>query len=51
MAVRIPLKLDGSDLKEMSPTEVNNIVKQVVYQYSLSPSVALSVSSSNSFLS
>ncbi len=46
MAVRIPLKLDGSDLKEMSPTEVNNIVKQVVYQYSLSPSVALSVVSS-----
>ena len=46
MAVRSPLKNDSGNLKEMSSSEVNQIVDQIVYQYSLNPSVALSVVSS-----
>ena len=43
MAVRSPLKNDSGNLKEMSSAEVNGIVDQIIYQYSLSPSVELSV--------
>ena len=43
MAVRSPLKNDSGNLKEMSSAEVAQIVNQIVYQYSLSPSVVLSV--------
>ena len=43
MAVRSPLKNDSGNLKEMSSAEVNSIVDQIIYQYSLSPSVSLSV--------
>jgi len=43
MAVRTPLKNDSGNVKEMSSAEVNQIVDQIVYQYSLNPSVALSV--------
>src|SRR6056300_1921178 len=43
MAVRTPLKNDSGNVKEMSSVEVNQIVDQIVYQYSLNPSVALSV--------
>ena len=50
MAVRAPLYLSSGNLKEMSTTMVNQIVDQTVYQYSLSPSVALSVVSSGGSL-
>lgn len=43
MTVRIPLKNDSGNLKQMTSTEVNQIIDQIVYQYSLNPSVALSV--------
>ena len=46
MAVRSPLKNDSGNLKEMSSAEVTQIVNQIVYQYSLNPSVSLSVVSS-----
>jgi len=46
MAVRNPLKNDSGNVKEMTSTEVNQIIDQIVYQYSLSPSVALSIVSS-----
>jgi len=43
MAVRKPLYVDSGNLREMDTTMVAQIVDQAVYQYSLSPSVALSV--------
>ena len=46
MAVRSPLKNDSGNVKEMTSAEVAQIVDQVVYQYSLNPSVSLSVVSS-----
>ena len=46
MAVRTPLKNDSGNLKEMSSAEVDGVVDQIVYQYSLNPSVALTVVSS-----
>ena len=51
MAVRAPLKNNSGNLQEMSTTEVNEIVDQIVYQYSLNPSVSLSVVSSSGSLS
>ena len=51
MAVRAPLKNNSSNLQEMSTTEVNEIVDQIVYQYSLNPSVSLSVVGSSGTLS
>ncbi len=51
MAVRSPLYLDNGNLKEMSSAMVDEIVKQVVYQYSLNPGVTLSVVSSGGTLS
>ena len=51
MAVVKPLYVDSGNLKEMDSTKVNEIVDQCVYQYSLSPSVALSVVSSGGSLS
>ena len=50
MAVRKPLYETGGNLREMDTTMVNQIVDQAVYQYSLSPSVALSVVSSGGSL-
>ena len=50
MAVRSPLKYDSGNLKEMSSAEVDQIVDQIVYQYSLNPSVSLSVVSSGGSL-
>ena len=50
MAVRSPLKYDSGNLKEMSSAEVDQIVDQIVYQYSLNPSVSLSVVSSGGTL-
>jgi hypothetical protein len=46
MAVRTPLYLNGSNLQEMTATQINQIVAQVQYLYSLDPSVTLSVVSS-----
>src|SRR6056300_1627752 len=43
MAVRTPLKNDSGNVQEMSSGEVDQIVDQIVYQYSLNPRVALSV--------
>lgn len=46
MAVRNPLYEVSGNLREMSTAMVDSIVDQVVYQYSLNPSVSLSVVSS-----
>ena len=43
MAVRSPLKNDSGNLKEMSSAEVDQVVDQIIYQYSLNPGVTLSV--------
>ena len=43
MAIRAPLYYSAGNLKEMTSAEVNEIVSQIIYQYSLAPSVALSV--------
>ena len=51
MAVRTPLKNDSGNVKEMSSSEVDQIVDQIVYQYSLNPSVTLSVVGSGGNLS
>ena len=50
MAVRKPLYVDSGNLREMDTTMVGQIVDQCVYQYSLSPSVALSVVGSSGTL-
>ena len=50
MAVRKPLYVSSGNLQEMDTTMVAQIVDQAVYQYSLSPSVALSVVSSGGSL-
>ena len=51
MAVRTPLINDSGNVKEMSSTQVDEIVDQVVYQYSLNPGVSLSVVGSGGNLS
>mgnify|MGYP005660382109 CR=1 FL=1 len=51
MAVRKPLYVSSGNLQEMDTTMVGQIVDQAVYQYSLSPSVALSVVGSSGTLS
>ena len=43
MAVRSPLYYNSGNLQEMSSAMVDEIVDQVVYQYSLNPGVTLSV--------
>ena len=44
MAVRAPLYYNGSNqIQEMTTSMVDEVVDQIVYQYSLNPSVALSV--------
>ena len=50
MAVRKPLYVSSGNLQEMDTTMVGQIVDQAVYQYSLSPSVALSVVGSSGTL-
>ena len=50
MAVRSPLYYNSGVLQEMSTEMVDTIVDQIVYQYSLNPSVALSVVSSGGSL-
>ena len=46
MAVRTPLYLNSGNLQEMTTTMVDNLIDQIIYQYSLNPSVSLSVVSS-----
>ena len=43
MAVRQPLYYNSGNLQEMTTTMVGEVVDQIVYQYSLNPSVTLSV--------
>ena len=43
MAVRSPLKNNSGNLKEMTSAEVDQIIDQIIYQYSLNPGVSLSV--------
>ena len=43
MAVRKPLYETSGNLREMSTAMVDEIIDQIIYQYSLSPSVTLSV--------
>ena len=50
MAVRTPLINNSGNVKEMSSAQVDQIVDQAVYQYSLNPSVSLSVVSSGGSL-
>jgi len=50
MAVRQPLYYNSGNLQEMSTSMVAEIVDQIVYQYSLNPSVSLSVVSSGGSL-
>jgi len=51
MAVRQPLYYNSGNLQEMTTAMVGEIVDQVVYQYSLSPSVPLTVVGSSGSLS
>jgi hypothetical protein len=50
MAVRTPLKLDGSNLKEMSAGEITAIQTEAIRLYGLNPSVTLSVVASGGSL-
>ena len=50
MTVRTPLKLDGSNLREMTTTEINAIKTEAIRQYGLDPSVTLSVVASSGSL-
>ena len=50
MAVRSPLYYNSGVLQEMSTEMVDTIIDQIIYQYSLNPSVSLSVVSSGGSL-
>ena len=50
MAVSQPLYYNSGNLQEMTTAMVGEIVDQIVYQYSLNPSVSLSVVSSGGSL-
>lgn len=50
MAVRRPLYVVGGNLREMSDSQIATIQSQVAYQYSLNPSVTLSVVTSGGSL-
>lgn len=43
MAVVTPLKWDGTDLKEMDSTDIDNIKAEMIRQYALNPTVTLTV--------
>ena len=43
MAVRRPLKISGSDLKEMSDTDIENVQKQMISLWAADPTITLSV--------
>jgi hypothetical protein len=46
MAVRKPLYNNSGNLQEMSSSMIDGIIDQIIYQYSLNPSVVLAVQSS-----
>ena len=50
MAVRSPLYYNSGNLQEMTTAQVGQIVDQIIYQYSLNPSVSLSVVGSSGSL-
>lgn len=50
MAVRTPLKLDGSDLRQMTTAEIEAIQTEAIRLYGLNPSVTLSVVASGGSL-
>ena len=50
MTVRTPLKLDGSNLREMTTTEINAIKTEAIRLYGANPYVTLSVVSSGGSL-
>ena len=50
MAARTPLKIDGTNVKEMSSTDYDNIVARTAYLYLTDPSVTLSVVGSSGSL-
>lgn len=50
MAVRTPLYNNAGNLQEMTSVQIDSILSQIVYQYSLSPSVTLSVVASGGSL-
>ena len=50
MATRNPLFVDGTDLKEMSSTQITEIVNRCIYLYGTSPSVTLTQVSSGGSL-
>jgi len=50
MSVRAPLYNNSGNIQEMTTAMVDEVIDQIVYQYSLSPSVALSVVSSGGSL-
>ena len=50
MAVRTPLYNDSGNIRQMTSAMVDEIIAQCVYQYSLNPSVTLSVVSSGGSL-
>ena len=47
MSVRAPLYNNSGNIQEMTTAMVDEVVDQIVYQYSLSPSVVLSYVSSS----
>jgi hypothetical protein len=47
MAVRRPLKLNGSDLKEMSDSDIDDVQNRMIYLYGQNPSVTLVVVSTD----
>ena len=47
MAIRTPLKIDSTNLKEMSSTDTGNIISRMVYLYFTDPSVQLQVLSTH----
>ena len=50
MAVRTPLYNNAGNLQEMTSAMIDDVIDQIVYQYSLSPSVTLSVVASGGSL-
>lgn len=51
MAVVTPLKWDGTDLKEMDSTDIDNIKAEMIRQYALNPTVTLTVEANSDSVS
>lgn len=50
MAIRRPLILDNTDMKEMTDVQIEQIVDRIIYLYSQNPSVILTVSNTGGTL-